>query len=276
MQRNSAVWPEETCNEGAFFCCCFLRTEFAQNPGPKWCYTHPLITVSQSVSTCFVGIPSDIILFPSERGDKISFFQYMNPLCSLSLQGLQTLRLKPGEETARQSASRFAISVGYLVHRFCFWYNTFFSAEPCSAFRSGQPGISFADAMTPVSDFFSLLLSLSLSLHFWVEARLQEVNQTEGLAAFLLRVFRTGRLGCGDQSARRTEPKCLCRAAGKVCAALRACLIVKEGGGRGKSFRRVDTVCNNCDTNLLKLCICVLVFSDRIKRITKVMYWTYK
>lgn len=35
-------------------------------------------TVSQSVGTCFVGIPSDRILFPSERGDKTSFFQYMN------------------------------------------------------------------------------------------------------------------------------------------------------------------------------------------------------
>lgn len=33
----------------------------------------------QSISTCFVGIPSDRILFPSERGDKTSFFQYMNP-----------------------------------------------------------------------------------------------------------------------------------------------------------------------------------------------------
>lgn len=33
----------------------------------------------QSVSTCFVGIPSDRILFPSERGDKTSFFQYMSP-----------------------------------------------------------------------------------------------------------------------------------------------------------------------------------------------------
>lgn len=31
------------------------------------------------VSTCFVGIPSDRILFPSERGDNTSFFQYMNP-----------------------------------------------------------------------------------------------------------------------------------------------------------------------------------------------------
>lgn len=42
-------------------------------------------------STCFMGIPSDRILLPSERGDKTSFFQYMNPwsltACSVSTLG---------------------------------------------------------------------------------------------------------------------------------------------------------------------------------------------
>lgn len=33
---------------------------------------------SPAASTCFVGIPSDRILFPSDRGDRTSFFQYMN------------------------------------------------------------------------------------------------------------------------------------------------------------------------------------------------------
>lgn len=30
-------------------------------------------------STCFAGIPSDRIWFPSDRGDRTSFFQYINP-----------------------------------------------------------------------------------------------------------------------------------------------------------------------------------------------------
>lgn len=43
-----------------------------------WCPENETLKLFPSVSTCFAGIPSDRILFPSERGDSTSFFQYMN------------------------------------------------------------------------------------------------------------------------------------------------------------------------------------------------------
>lgn len=56
--------------------------------------------MSKVVSTCFVGIPSDRILFPSERGDKTSFFQYMNPW-SLTAYSVSKLGAWIQEKTRR-------------------------------------------------------------------------------------------------------------------------------------------------------------------------------
>lgn len=70
---------------------------------------HTRLKLRPTVGTCFVGIPSDRILFPSERGDKTSFFQYMN---SWSLTAYSVSKLGAwNQEKTRRWASELVSSV---------------------------------------------------------------------------------------------------------------------------------------------------------------------
>lgn len=69
---------------------------------------HTRLKLRPTVGTCFVGIPSDRILFPSERGDKTSFFQYMN---SWSLTAYSVSKLGAWNQKTRRWASELVSSV---------------------------------------------------------------------------------------------------------------------------------------------------------------------
>lgn len=189
----------------------------------------------------------------------------MNPPESLSVQCLQTRC----QESRLESAMCVKVFSLRATHGFgcncrlvsCFKAKRFLSARRWCARRPDfwlklQTAWSYAEAISaPRRVLFGkervLPFLVSPSLHFVEGVWLQEVNQIEGLASFTPRLHRC-RGDCREnQSAPRTGPKCLCRAADKVCAALRPAL-VKKGGGRGTSFicvRRVDTVWNRFDRN---------------------------
>jgi len=93
----------------------------------------------QSVSTFFVGIPSDRILFPSERGDKTSFFQYMNPWSLTAVgQCLQTRRVE-SEDSAM-------------------------GVKTCTIRTMHGFGCNWRTALFLTQNYLSLTLSLSLPL----------------------------------------------------------------------------------------------------------------
>ena len=187
-----------------------------------------------SVSTCFLGIPSDKILFPSERGDKSSFFQYMNP-CSLTAYSVSKLGAW-NQEKARRWASKLEPSVcmgsGVMGAPFCFWremlcvcaWRSAAVTHHCSYGALQRRGVVGAPRRalfrTEIVPF-----PVSHSLHFIEGVWLQEVNEMKGLAAFTPRLHR-----CREAAGLLVDGSAENQSAVKVCAAL-ACLIVKEGGG---------------------------------------------
>lgn len=79
-----------------------------------------------------MGIPSDRILFPSERGDKTSFFQYMNPwsltACSVSKLGAWNQR-KSRRWASKHVPSAPCMDSGVTVARFFFFFFLVLSAK---------------------------------------------------------------------------------------------------------------------------------------------------
>lgn len=229
----------------------------------KWNLLRTELKLFPSVSTCFAGIPSDRILFPSERGDSTSFFQYMNSW-SLTANAASPEVGAWREEQARRWASELVSSVPCVDSGVAAVYSPASKRKHAAALRTTMrpllrhkvPGRMRGEeplaaplqrSLTQSWEIFFLSLVFSSLLRLWEEKKNYEhrkrIKRRSWQPVFLLqsRIYvEVGCVrGCAEWTrAHRAETQSPLQGCSESLCDSPACLIVKEGGGRAKFLLR--------------------------------------